>query len=133
MEKGAFKILVVDDDPVSVKMIETVLAKDGYYVYAYQGAPEGLEAAMKEQPDLIVLDVMMPIINGYNICRLMKSHKEHRQIPIILLTSRSGEEDRRIGEEVGADAHISKPFKREDLLDTVRRLLNKKKNTPETS
>ena len=83
----------------------------------------GLEIAMKKQPDLIVLDVMMPIINGFNICRLMKSEETCKHIPIILLTSRVTEEDRRIGQEVGADAYLLKPLNTEEFLYKVKELL----------
>ncbi|MDZ4242739.1 MAG: response regulator, partial [Candidatus Omnitrophota bacterium] len=65
-----------------------------------------------------------PIINGYNICRLLKSQEGQKHIPVILLTSRAGDEDRKIGVEVGADAYIPKPFKTEDLLSKARDLLN---------
>ena len=118
-----WRILVVDDDPGFVKLVDGVLNSNGYEVITAQEAPAGLEIAMKESPDLIVLDVMMPIINGYNICRLMKSNDKCKQIPIILLTSRSGEEDKKIGEEVGADAYLAKPLNTEMLLGKVKELL----------
>lgn len=117
------RILVIDDDPVIIKLMQGVLTSNGYVVTLASEAPQGLEIAMKQCPDLIILDVMMPIINGYNICRLMKSEEAHKHIPIILLTSRVTEEDRRIGKEVGADAYITKPFDTGVLLEKVRELL----------
>lgn len=119
------KILVVDDDAGFTKLVEGVLDSKGYDVIVANEAPAGLEMAMKGSPDLIVLDVMMPIINGFNICRLMKSEEKCKEIPIILLTSRSEEEDRKIGEEVGADAYIAKPLNTQELLDRVKELLGK--------
>jgi two-component system cell cycle response regulator len=122
-EKKTKKILVVDDDPVVIRLMERVLITNGFEVVVADEAPRGLEIAMKGGPHLIILDVMMPIINGYNICRLLKSEEGHKHIPIVLLTSRATEEDRRIGEEVGADAYIVKPFDTEDLLTKVKELL----------
>lgn len=117
------KILVVDDDPGFTKLVMGILESNGYEGISSHEAPEGLEIAMKESPDLIVLDVMMPIINGFNICRLMKSEDACKHIPIILLTSRSGEEDQKIGREVGADAYLPKPLNTKVLLDKVKELL----------
>ena len=117
------RILVVDDDPVIVRMLESKLQSNGYEVITSQEATNGLEIAIKEFPDLIILDVMMPIVNGYNFCRLLKSQEKHKDIPIMMLTSRSEAEDRRIGKEVGADAYVLKPFNIDELLGTVRSLL----------
>ncbi|MEW5895562.1 MAG: response regulator [Candidatus Omnitrophota bacterium] len=119
-----FSILVIDDNPTDLKLISSLLANNGYDVSSAQEAPAGIELAMQMRPDLIILDVMMPIINGYNICRLIKDQAEYSGIPIVLLTSRSNEEDHRIGREAGADAYISKPFDSEGLLCTIKDLLN---------
>lgn len=117
-------ILVVDDNPTDLKLISSVLTAQGYVVSTADEAPGGIETAMNLSPSLIILDVMMPIINGYNICRLIKDQKDYARIPILLLTSRSSEEDHRIGREAGADAYMSKPFKTEELLATVQQLMN---------
>ncbi len=117
------KILLIDDDPTVIKLAESLLLSQGYEVTTSSEAPSGLEMAMKNRPDLIVLDVMMPIINGYNICRLMKNEETCRDIPIILLTSRTEDEDRKIGEEVGANAYLAKPLNREEFLRQVETLL----------
>ena len=120
----AKRILVIDDDPTLLKLIQGVLSSNGFEVLSASEAPGGLELAMKQSPDLIILDVMMPIINGFNICRLMKSKHGHKHIPIILLTSRSTEADQKIGQEVGADAYVTKPFKTEELLNKIKELLS---------
>ena len=117
------KILVVDDDPVGVKVIEARLKANGYNVITSTDAPQGLEMALTINPDLIVLDVMMPIVNGYNLCRLLKSEDTHKGIPIILLTSRTDEKDIAIGQEVGADAYLAKPVHMEDLLKKIVELM----------
>ncbi len=122
-KKKNHKVLVVDDDPSVIRLVETLLKSRGYQVLTADEAPRGLEVAVKQTPDLIVLDVMMPIINGFNICRLLKSQPNLSHIPIILLTSRSSEEDRQIGLEVGADVYIAKPLNTEEFLGKVKELL----------
>ena len=117
------RILVIDDDPTLLKLIQGVLTSHSFEVLTSFDAPNGLELAMKQKPDLIILDVMMPIINGFNICRLMKSQKTLKHIPIVLLTSRSTQADHNIGTEVGADAYFSKPFKTEELVIKIKELL----------
>lgn len=117
------RILVVDDDPVVIRTLEGNLKSNGYEVMVSQEATDGLEKAFKRFPELIILDVMMPIINGFNFCRLLKSQEKHRNIPVIMLTSRSEEEDRKIGMEVGADAYLVKPFRTEELLARIKELL----------
>jgi len=118
------KILVIDDDSGHIRLMEKILDSEGYEVLLADEAPVGLETAMKNRPDLIVLDVMMPIINGFNICRLLKSENEYQHIPILLLTSRITEEDQRIGREVGADAYMLKPLNTDEFLKKVRDLLH---------
>src|SRR3989338_6536909 len=120
METVAQKILIIDDDPTLLKLIQAVLNSNGYEVLSASEAPNGLELAMKQKPDLIILDVMMPVINGFNICRLLKAEQKHKHIPIILLTSRSTENDQKIGNEVGADAYFPKPCKIEELLIKIK-------------
>ena len=119
------KILVIDDDILLIKLARNILLQNGYEVITAEEAPLGLEMAMKNKPDLIVLDVMMPIINGFNICRLLKSEESYRHIPIILLTSRTGEEDHKIGKDAGADAYLAKPLNSSELLGKVKELLRK--------
>lgn len=121
--KHSQRILIIDDDPVITKLAGDVLLSRGYEVLITNDAPTGLEIAIKQAPDLIILDVMMPVINGFNICRLMKTQEECRHIPIVLLTSRSKDEDRKIGEEVGADAYLAKPLNTPLLLSTIERFL----------
>ncbi len=117
-------ILVIDDSPSDLKLISSLLKANGYEVLSASEAPIGIEMAMSLNPALIVLDVMMPIINGYNICRLIKDQEQYAGIPILLLTSRTTEEDHRIGKEAGADAYMAKPFRSEELIATIKQLLN---------
>ena len=117
------RILVIDDDPVLVKMVETRLRANGYETSATNDAAVGLETAIKKSPDLIILDVMMPIINGYNMCSLLKSNEKSRKIPIIMLSSRSEKKDKVIGHEVGADVYMTKPVEMDELLQKINELI----------
>ncbi|MCK5259679.1 MAG: response regulator [Candidatus Omnitrophica bacterium] len=114
------KILVVDDDRTITVLIKKYLEKNGYEVTAINEASEGLEFAMTRKPDLIILDVMMPIINGFNFCRLLKAEEGSKDIPIILLTSRNKLKDIEIGLEMGAEAYLIKPLNIEELIKTIR-------------
>jgi len=117
------KILVIDDDPVIVKMFEGRLKANGYDVLISTDAADGLERAFTQSPDLILLDVMMPVINGYNFCRLVKTEPKYKHIPIIMVTSRVEESDKAIGQEVGADAYVTKPFQMDDVISHIQKLL----------
>jgi len=114
------KILVVDDDPTLTALVEKFLEKNGYEVTTVTEAVDGLEHAMKNDPDLIILDVMMPIINGFNFCRLMKQEEKKKSIPIILLTARDQIKDIEIGLEMGAEAYLAKPLNTVELLKTIK-------------
>ena len=113
------KILVVDDDPVQVKLLTDTLTEKGFEIASSIEASKGLQMAMDQAPDLIILDVMMPIINGYNFCKLLKAQDNKKETPIILLTSRDQKEDIEIGMEVGADAYLTKPVNINELLRTI--------------
>ena len=122
-KRSAKQILVIDDDATITKMVETRLKANGYDASSTNDAAVGLELALKHVPDLIILDVMMPIINGYNLCTLLRSEKKSKNIPIILLTSRSDDQDKEIGKSVGANAYMTKPFKMDELLVKISELL----------
>ncbi len=117
------KILLVDDEPQIVEMAKMRLEAGGYGVITAYDGKEGLEKARKEKPDLIILDLMLPKIDGYKICRMLKFDAEYGKIPIILFTARVQAEDRKLGEEVGADAYITKPFDGQVLLAKIEELL----------
>ena len=113
------KILVIDDDPTQTKLFSSLLIEQGYEPVTSNDASEGLKLAMAQNFDLIMLDVMMPLINGFNLCRLLKSIDQKKNIPIVLITSRNELEDINIGREMGADAYLTKPVKMEELLKTI--------------
>ena len=119
----AKKILVVDDEPHIVKMIESRLTANGYDVITASDGQEGLEKAQGENPDLILLDVMMPKLTGYKVSRLLKFDERFKNIPIIMLTARSQENDIELGTEVGVNLYITKPFEAQDLLNSIKKIL----------
>jgi DNA-binding response OmpR family regulator len=119
----AKKILIVDDELHIVKMLENRLKQAGYEIITASDGQDGLEKARKEKPDLIILDLMLPKMDGYKVCRMLKFDEEYKHMPIILFTARSRESDKKTGEEVGADAYITKPFEPQTLLARIKELL----------
>ncbi len=113
-------ILIVDDDSLQIKLLEKILKDNGYVVSVATEADDGLNKAIDKTPDLIILDVMMPIINGYNFCRLLKKEAGMAEILIVLLTSRDEFEDIQMGLDNGADAYLTKPVNTEELLRTIK-------------
>lgn len=117
------KILVIDDLPENVFMLQDRLEHEGYEVItAYNGAT-GIEKAINESPDLILLDVMMPDITGFEVCKKLVNDPQTKDIPIILVTAKSGAEDTKEGLEAGAFDYIKKPFNRVELLARVKSAL----------
>lgn len=121
MEKK--RILIVDDEKDLVETIVFQLEGAGYEVIAAYDGQEALEKAKKEKPDIIILDLMLPKMDGYKMCGLLKADARYHKIPIILFTARAQESDRKLGEEMGADAYITKPFELEVLLAKIKELL----------
>ena len=117
------KILIVDDEQDIVESLKFVLETSDYICYCAYNGEDGLRMAKEIMPDLIILDVMMPKINGYKISRLLKFDSKYKNIPILMLTARSQEEDKLIGEETGADEYITKPFDLEAVLQKVNQYL----------
>jgi len=117
------KILVVDDEE-GLRLTVTVRLKSaGYDVITAKDGVEGLEKARSLKPDLVLLDVMMPKIEGYDVCRLLKFDDRYKDIPVIIFSAKSEAVDKLTGEKVGADGYITKPFTAEDLLEKVRALI----------
>lgn len=115
------KILIVDDEQDIVETLVFMLQQKGYEcIFAYDGEA-GLKLAKEEAPDLIILDVMMPKINGYKICRLLKYDARYKNTPIIMVTARGQEQDKLIGEETGADEYITKPFEFNDIIEKIEK------------
>ncbi len=117
------KILVVDDEIQLVKAIEIRLKQAGYEVSTANDGQEGFDKARKEEPDLILLDLMLPKLDGYKVCRMLKFDEKYKRIPIIMLSARAQESDAKQGLETGADAYIVKPFQHEIVLAKIKELL----------
>jgi DNA-binding response OmpR family regulator len=119
------KILVVDDEAVLVETIAYNLEQAGYAVITAADGASALEAAQREKPDLIILDLMLPEMDGLEICRQLRKESNTATTPIMMLTARSEEIDKVVGLEVGADDYVTKPFGRRELLARVRALLRR--------
>lgn len=117
------KILVVEDEAELTGAIQIRLEQAGYEVLIAYDGQEALEKARTENPDLIVLDLMLPKIDGYKVCRMLKFDEKYKKIPVVMLTARAQEKDENLGYEVGADAFITKPFKYQVLLAKIAELL----------
>ena len=117
------KILIVDDEQDIVESLKFVLEAADYTCFTAYNGEDGLRLAKEIMPDLIILDVMMPKINGYKISRLLKYDNKYKNIPILMLTARSQEQDKIIGEETGADEYITKPFQVDFVVEKVKSYL----------
>ena len=117
------RILVVDDEKDLLEAVKFRLEASGYEVIPAYDGQEGLDKARREKPDLIVLNLMLPKMDGYKICRILKFDEKYKGIPIIMFTARAQEVDRKMAKEVGADAYIIKPFESQALLEKVKELL----------
>lgn len=120
---GMKKILIVDDEADILEILKFVLEAQGYECITASDGEAGLNLAREINPDLIILDVMMPKINGYKISRLLKYDSKYKDIPILMVTARSQEEDKIIGEETGADEYITKPFQVDYVVEKVKSYL----------
>ena len=126
----ARKILVVDDEAVLVETIAYNLEQAGYQVTTAADGASALEAAHRETPDLIILDIMLPEMDGLEVCRQLRRENNTSITPIILLTAKGDEIDKVVGLEVGADDYVTKPFGRRELMARVRALLRRADYAP---
>ncbi|HLX40784.1 MAG TPA: response regulator transcription factor [Ktedonobacteraceae bacterium] len=124
------KILVVDDEPVLVETIAYNLEQAGYQVTTAADGSSALEAAHRETPDLIILDIMLPEMDGLEVCRQLRRESNTTTTPIMMLTAKGDEIDKVVGLEVGADDYVTKPFGRRELLARVRALLRRSEYAP---
>ena len=125
-------ILVVDDEPDIVEIIQYNLEKSGFDVIVAADGSAALEKARDEAPDLIVLDLMLPGLEGTDVCRILKQDERTRFIPILMLTAKSEEIDRIIGLELGADDYVVKPFSPREIALRIRNIL-RRRTEPETA
>ena len=121
----AKKIVLAEDEPQIARLIEFKLKKEGYEVTWKENGEEALEAIKAEKPDLVLLDVMMPVMDGYEVLRQIKEDENLKSIPVIMLTARAQERDVVKGIDLGAQDYITKPFHPAELLVQVKRILAK--------
>lgn len=123
------KVLIVDDEESMVALLKKRIESAEYDVITAFDGQEGLSVARKEKPDLIVTDVMMPRLDGYHMCRLLKFDDNFKDIPIIMLTARTGTQDKANSLQVGADEYLTKPFDGKDVVASIDKHL-KNENEP---
>ncbi len=116
-------ILLVDDEKDLVETVSFRLQAAGYEVVPAYDGQEGLDKARSLKPNLIILDLMLPKMDGYKVCRLLKFDEKYKDIPILMFTARAQDSDREMGLQVGADAYITKPFEPQVLLDKIKELI----------
>jgi DNA-binding response OmpR family regulator len=117
------KILVVDDEVDLVETVRFPLEIEGFDVLVSYNGEDALNQARKENPDLIILDLMLPKLDGYKVCRLLKFDERYKHIPILMLTAKTQEKDKILGKETGADEYITKPFEMDVLMEKVKKYL----------
>lgn len=125
------KILIIEDDEDILNLLSYQLQHHQFVVKQAQTAQEGIETAWEEQPDLIILDIMLPDMDGFEICKRLKRHDETNHIPIIMLTAKSEEIDRVLGFELGADDYVVKPFSPRELILRIKAILRRKQSSPD--
>lgn len=115
------KVMVVDDSRTIRSTAETLLGKEGFAVVTAEDGFDALAKIASDRPDIVFVDIMMPRLDGYQTCTLIKGNPQFRDIPVILLSSRDGVFDRARGKLAGSEQYLGKPFSREELVDIVRR------------
>ena len=116
------KILIVDDDKDFLKALTIVLEDKGYSIVAATDGAQALELARTESPNLILLDIMLPGMNGFKVCRFLKFDENYKDIPIIIISAKADQEDKRLGKQMGTELYITKPFENEELLHAIKQL-----------
>jgi len=123
----AKRILIVEDDPSLLRAVSYILEKEGYEVLTAMNGLEGLTKAKGENPDLLILDVMLPGIDGFEVCHRLRAESQTAQLPILMLSAKGQAADRSTGLQVGANEYLTKPVERLVLLGKVEDLLGAKK------
>src|SRR5689334_9562944 len=122
------RVLIVDDDPDIQRLVSYNLSQAGFHVTTASSGRTALDSVQKHPPDLIILDVMMPDIDGMEVCRTLRQRENSRRIPIVMLTARGEEVDRVVGFELGADDYVMKPFSPRELVLRVRSIFRRVKD-----
>ena len=128
----ARQVLIVEDEPHIVESLAFVLGREGFAVSSVMDGESALENLRRAPPDLMILDLMIPRLNGFEVLKAVKSDATLRAIPVMVLTAKGQAHDRRLAEEIGSDGFMTKPFSNRDLVEQVRRLIGDVGLAPET-
>jgi len=123
--EGKKKVLIVEDNPIFSKMLKARLMSAGFEVIIEEDGLTGYNTALKAEPDVILLDLMLPRMDGHKVCRLLKFSSKFQNVPVIILTSRDLEEDAELAKKNGADAFVVKTTRADVLMDVINKLLSK--------
>ena len=119
----ALRVLIVEDEPHIVESLSFVLSREGFSVASVLDGEAAVESLRRDPPDLVILDVMIPRLNGFEVLKVAKSDPALKAIPVIVLTAKGQLQDRRLAEEIGSDGFMTKPFSNRDIVEQVRRLI----------
>ena len=117
------KIAVIDDDPSMVKVLRIMLTSSGYEVVEAMSGTKGFMITKRELPDLVLLDIMMPDVDGFEVCRRLKLDPDTEKIPVIFVSAKTGSEHIEMGLSMGAEGYITKPFELQDILDKIEEVI----------
>lgn len=117
------KVLIVDDSPTEVHKLTTILEKHGYRVIVAENGEKGVETAKSESPDLVLMDIVMPGMNGFQATRQICKNKETSHIPVVIVTTKDQQTDRMWGSRQGAKAYLTKPVRENDLISTINQVI----------
>ena len=123
------KILVIEDDPNALRLMVYTLEQEGYQVITASDGLDGLTKAQDEHPDLVVLDVMLPGLDGYEVCRQLRQQTETAALPILMLSAKARQDDKDVGLKMGADDYLAKPADPSAIVDRVKALLDQRSQT----
>ena len=123
MSEQRKRVLIAEDEPSIVLSLEFLLGEAGFDVISAADGAQALELANAHKPDLVVLDIMLPLVNGFEVCRILRAHPQLSQTPILMLTARGREHEVQRGLALGANAYITKPFATRELLERVNELI----------
>ncbi len=124
------KILVIEDDPATSRLVDYSLRHEGYQVICAANGLEGIRKVRTEAPDLVILDVMLPGMDGFEICHRLRAEPATAGLPILMFSAKAQEIDKNTGLKVGADDYLSKPAAPSEIVSTVKKLLARKNQTP---
>ena len=126
MEQPSISILYIEDDPEMIDLVTLILSRRGYQVKGAHGGRQGLDILQEFHPDVILLDLMMPDVDGWDVYHQIKAMDSHRNVPVIIITAKAQAIDRVLGLHIAkVDDYISKPFRPKELLDSIDKILNK--------